>query len=207
MGYHNNKPYTLGETRLYVAWSAMKCRCNDKNNPIYGGKGISFCSEWSAYKPFFEWAMANGYARNLVIDRIDNQGNYEPSNCRWITKEENARLATVYRKSIDGYRLTKESASAIKRAIASGASYSDLADEFSVCVTSISNIACGLTWADAEPLGRVSAKSVRLSSISPDVKKRISDLAGLGYSPRVISETLGVTMHAARTIRIPLEAS
>lgn len=57
----------------------------------YGGRGIKICDEWlgkEGFSNFFEWAISNGYKDNLTIDRIDVDGNYEPSNCRWVTKEK-----------------------------------------------------------------------------------------------------------------------
>lgn len=74
--------------RLYRIYIAMKTRC--RNNPYY--KAISVCEEWlESYQAFKEWAMANGYADNLTIDRINNEGNYKPSNCRWITMKEQSK--------------------------------------------------------------------------------------------------------------------
>ena len=70
----------------------MKQRCYDVNHKDYhnwGGRGIQICEEWRTnYSSFREWSLNNGYADNLSIDRIDNDGNYEPSNCRWATMKE-----------------------------------------------------------------------------------------------------------------------
>lgn len=83
-------------TRLYTIWCGMRQRCNNPNRdayPLYGGKGVKVCDEWNEYDGFKAWAMENGYADNLCIDRIDSKGNYEPSNCRWITASENTARA------------------------------------------------------------------------------------------------------------------
>lgn len=76
------------ESRLYRIWSDMKRRCLNPTRgefPQYGGRGIGLYPEWMNYEAFHKWAMANGYAKNLTLDRRDNDGNYEPSNCRWIS--------------------------------------------------------------------------------------------------------------------------
>ena len=78
-------------TRIYKIWQSMKARCNNTKTPYYGGRGITVCDEWlNDFKAFYDWAMANGYRDDLTIDRINNDGNYEPSNCRWITMKEQA---------------------------------------------------------------------------------------------------------------------
>lgn len=85
-------------TRLYSIWLGIKKRCYCKSNKdyqYYGARGISACDEWlNDFQAFYKWAMENGYRDDLTIDRIDNDGNYEPSNCRWVdmkTQNNNQR--------------------------------------------------------------------------------------------------------------------
>lgn len=83
----------LSGHRLYRIWSGMKDRCSNSNlpeYPRYGGRGIKVCNEWLDNEKFFEWAFMNGYNDNLTLDRIDNDKDYCPDNCRWSTYAEQA---------------------------------------------------------------------------------------------------------------------
>lgn len=92
----NNGRYKVGfsmNKKLYWVYYAMIQRCYNKNckgYKRYGARGIKVCSEWlNDNTSFYFWAMNNGYKEGLTLDRINNEGNYEPSNCAWVTNKEN----------------------------------------------------------------------------------------------------------------------
>jgi hypothetical protein len=86
--------HNLSKTRLYKIWQHMKARCYDQSRHDYyryGGRGVKVCNEWfRSFETFYNWSMVNGYVNTLSIDRIDNNGNYEPDNCKWSTGKEQA---------------------------------------------------------------------------------------------------------------------
>ena len=90
----------MKHTRIHRIWTGMKSRCRNKttvNWHIYGGKGISVCKEWELFIPFYIWSIKNGYKEDLSIDRIDNNKNYCPENCRWstITEQNNNKSNNI----------------------------------------------------------------------------------------------------------------
>lgn len=90
-----HKKHNLRDTRIYAIYTGMKSRCFNPNRPQYkdyGGRGITICKEWldpeNGVMNFYNWAMANGYTDEKEINRINENGNYEPSNCEWIFRSE-----------------------------------------------------------------------------------------------------------------------
>lgn len=93
-------------TRLYHRWTSIVSRVTDPDNACYktyGGRGIKICDEWRDYLKFMDWAFKNGYKSDLVIDRIDVNGDYSPKNCRWVTKSE----SSINRRKKETYCIQK----------------------------------------------------------------------------------------------------
>lgn len=89
-----NGKHLKSHKRIYYIWEGMKSRCLYPKNAsykYYGGKGIRVCDEWLEFDNFYDWAIKNGYKKNLSIDRIDSGGDYCPSNCKWVTLSENSQ--------------------------------------------------------------------------------------------------------------------
>ena len=97
--------------RIYQIWCDMKQGCLNpkiKHYKDYGGRGITICEEWMTFKPFYDWAMANGYSEKLTIDRINNDKGYYPNNCRWATPRQQVHNQRQ-RKSKTGVTGVRES--------------------------------------------------------------------------------------------------
>ena len=146
--------YKHGEihTRLYHIWGNIKQRLFNskvKEYKYYGGRGITICPEWLEFIPFRDWSISNGYKENFVIDRINNDGNYEPNNCRWLTVEENNRNKTN--------TITMEIANEIRYLYKTeNFTQQELAIKYNVCVATINNIINNKIWKrgfNADPCG------------------------------------------------------
>lgn len=101
----------LCHTKLGSIYTEILQRCYNENNDsyeYYGGRGISVCEEWldkqSGMENFYNWAIENGYEEGLTIDRKDNNGNYEPSNCRWTDRFVQARNQRIRKDNTSGYK-------------------------------------------------------------------------------------------------------
>ena len=147
--YHKEKiskgRRTHGETktRLYNTWKNMKSRCYWKGHEfyrIYGGRGITVCDEWkNSFETFRNWALEHGYSDKLTIDRIDVNGNYEPSNCRWITQKEQChnkntnRVVEYHGKKgvfLDMCRRLNVNECTIRSRMKNGCSFEDAVEKF-----------------------------------------------------------------------------
>lgn len=90
-----NKKHGLSNTKLFAIWQDMNKRCGNPSHhayKYYGGRQIKVCNNWqNDFISFYNWALSNGYRVGLTIDRINNDGNYEPSNCRWVTMKKQCK--------------------------------------------------------------------------------------------------------------------
>lgn len=103
--FSNENRYKHGLTKhpLHKRWIGIKQRCYNKNAVRYsdwGGRGITMCDEWkNNFESFYNWALSHGYKKELHIDRINNDGNYSPENCRFVTIAENNKNQRVRKDS------------------------------------------------------------------------------------------------------------
>jgi hypothetical protein len=102
----------LKPTRLYRVWHAMKSRCMNPNNDgykWYGGRGIKVCEQWAdGFVEFEKWCLENGYKEDLQLDRIDNNGDYSPENCHFVTPSENSRNSKGTKLNIEDVILMRD---------------------------------------------------------------------------------------------------
>lgn len=107
----HGEPHGCSDDRLYGVWQTMKARCNRPTNTKYkdyGGRGITVCDEWNrSFTKFRTWALKNGYDYDApygqcTLDRIDVNGNYEPSNCRWVDAKTQANNQRPRKQKVHG---------------------------------------------------------------------------------------------------------
>lgn len=133
---------------LYSVWKNMKKRCSNPKTPLYhryGGRGISVCAEWLSFDAFELWGLASGYQRGLQLDRINNDGNYCPDNCRWASREINMRNSTAT-------KLNEQDVGLIRSMLAIGARQRHLAEQFGIGKSLVAAVSTGKVWRDVAPL-------------------------------------------------------
>lgn len=147
---HGFTPKKGPKKRLYRIWVSMKNRCLSTkaiNYKRYGGRGISICKQWEeGFIAFKNWAESNGYKDDLCIDRIDNNGNYEPKNCRFVTNAKNCQNQRTTRLNWNIVRkIRKEYVLNKKRRNYKGSQY-ELADRYNVSQPTIERVVNNITW-------------------------------------------------------------
>lgn len=127
-------------SRTFRSWMSMLSRCRNTKDPKYGGRGITVCDRWQSFENFL--ADMGERPAGTTLDREDNNGHYQPGNCRWATPQEQARNT---RRN----KLTKETATAIALARFRGESRQSIAKRFGVRPQTSSEITSGHYWLDA----------------------------------------------------------
>ena len=134
---------------IYNTWCNMQDRCskpNETNYDRYGGRGISVCSEWNHPRVFVEWAKENGWKKGLQIDRIDNNGNYEPDNCHFVTSAENCQNRSSTKLNAEKVRKIRELYETGKKNV------NELLAMFDVCGGTIYSIINYKSWRNIESI-------------------------------------------------------
>lgn len=143
------KTHGESNTRLFSIWTTMRGRCgvickSHSGHPRYRDRGVTVCQEWAEeFVPFRDWALANGYADDLTLDRINGRGSYSPANCRWATLVQQNRNRSSSKLSEEKVALIKARLIGGRRGIVAA-----LAREFGVNEVTIREIRDGEIWRD-----------------------------------------------------------
>jgi hypothetical protein len=143
----NNGRYKTGLAKsgsrsgVYNSWQNMKQRCLNKNHhkySRYGGRGIAICQEWLTIRGFYDWALQSGWQAGLTLDRIDNEGNYCPENCRWVSLSENSKKKSTT-------KLSEHDAHKIRYRLLKGDDEREIAKDYGVSHGSVWFVKNGVT--------------------------------------------------------------
>lgn len=140
------------QIRLYTTWKNIRQRCYNGELPYYpnwGGRGISVCKEWrDDFLSFRRWALASGYKKGLTIDRMNNDGDYEPSNCRWATQQQQQEQRRLRKDA----KLCYKDAENIRK---DNRTLAQIASDYGVCFQMISHIKNNKCWTVDRYVGKV----------------------------------------------------
>lgn len=143
----------MSESITYNSWSSMLARCrypSQPSYPSYGGRGITVCGRWEIFDNFL--ADMGERPEGTTLDRVDNDGDYEPSNCRWATPAQQARKRSTT-------KLTPELVARIRAA--SGRRQKAIATEFGISPSTVSLIRSGKRWTDNQPTPKVNKEHAK----------------------------------------------
>lgn len=147
--YLNNEPSTQEHFKLLECWFGIKERCYNTKSVAYknyGARGISICNEWLIdFTIFKQWALSNGFKIGLTIDRINNDGNYEPSNCAFVSMRDNTRHTRAT-------KIHMETANKIRELYQKGVKQNELCNIYSLSATHIHRIIHNERWAKDEQM-------------------------------------------------------
>lgn len=164
----------------------MKKRCYDSSCPAfvyYGGRGIKVCHQWQQFKPFYEWAIVNGYQKGLFLDRIENDKGYEPANCRFVTSVESNRNRRFC-------KLNRETVVEICDMLRDGATKRAVAWWFGIHEATLSDVLLNKTW---KFIGDKSAIKMGNGKITMDNATEIRKLKQLGHSGTALAKQFGLS--------------
>lgn len=177
---------------LYRVWGSMKARCyyaKCQQYNRYGGRGIRFCREWLEFKPFYDWAIASGYHHGLYIDRIDNDGDYEPANCRFVTPVESGQHRS-------DCKLDRDSALEICEMLRCGVPKKTIERGYNISTGTLSDLLRDKTW---KFLGEKPNQDEKIKATMTDAE-RIRQLSSQGRTGVSIAHEFGIS--SATTSRV-----
>jgi len=150
---------------ILIKWRSMNGRVS--NNPEYKKKNIKICNEWLEFMPFYYWSIENGFKIELELDRIDNSGNYEPSNCRWVTRKQNLR-------NRDKQSINEKIAFNIKTDLLNGMPKHEASNKYGCSWAIIHEIYTNKSWVDVCELAEIAWLSEDKNRVLPiiEIKKR-----------------------------------
>jgi hypothetical protein len=138
----------LTKMPIYKVWKEMRARCNRQSHARfhnYGGRGIFVCDTWNMSFEAFVKDVGSDYKPDLQLDRINNNGNYEPGNTRWVDAKTNVRNSRII-------KIDAQDAGAIKSMLVFGSTQSEIARDFGISKGIVSDIGRNRTWTDISPL-------------------------------------------------------
>ncbi len=151
------RKHGMTDTLIYKVWQMMKDRCQNPNSKAfyrYGGRNIGICEEWRrSSASFINWAIENGYSKGLTIDRINNDGDYSPENCRFVTAKVNGRNSSQTKLGFDEVLEIK------KLLVSNKLRSKEIAKRFCATLAMVSQIKRNVTWKDVPwPIGGINGE-------------------------------------------------